>query len=179
MHGAQGWIQNSHKLGGFRTTPTFIIFHCLSKKGSFEPKQPITWHWGTSSLLLLSLLALLFQTNTYQGLVVTDGEQSYTIFTYNCQLMGWSGHAGIGINAKGIFHRNHNFSTSEDAKEVACLNFPESNWSNVMYQLRMFNSVNRITNGHMYSVATPLYSGWPHPCVQGGHTPVYPVPVIA
>ena len=72
--------------------------------------------------------------------------------------MEWSGHAGIGINADGVFHRNHNFSTSDDAKEVACLNYPESNWSNVMYQLRK-----NITPLNNYRMATPLIIGWPHP----------------
>ena len=54
--------------------------------------------------------------------------------------MEWSGHAGIGINADGGFYINHNFSRSDYAKGIACLNFPESNWSNVLYQLRKCHS---------------------------------------
>ena len=156
---------------------------CTGNEGFSEP--PL----GTSLYFFL-LVYFPVQTNTYQGLVVTDGVQSYTIFTYNCQLMEWSGHAGIGINAGGIFHRNHNFSTADDAIEVACLYSPESNWSNVMYQLRKFQSNGwphpwphlYIQDGHtpvfrmttpVFRMATPLYSGWPHLYIQDGHTPVF------
>ena len=49
--------------------------------------------------------------------------------------MLWSGGAGIGVNADGRFFRNHNFSRAINARDIACLNSPKSNWSNVIYQL--------------------------------------------
>ena len=49
--------------------------------------------------------------------------------------MLWSGGAGIGVSADGRFFRNHNFSRAINAHDIACLNSPESNWSNVIYQL--------------------------------------------
>ena len=76
-----------------------------------------------------------FQTNTYQGVVVTDGQFSYSLFIYNCDLLTWSGGATIGFNADGIFYENHKISQSTNVRNVACLNLPDSAWSNVLYQL--------------------------------------------
>ena len=66
---------------------------------------------------------------------MTNGQLSYAIFTYNCRQMEWSDTVGIGINANGKFYRNHNMSRSSRANEIACLNYPDSDWSNVLYQL--------------------------------------------
>lgn len=77
------------------------------------------------------------QTNTYQGIVATDGQQSYALFTYRCDLMLWSGNATIGFNTDGSFYQNHILSGTSDAKDIACLNSPLSMWSNVLFQLGM------------------------------------------
>ena len=66
---------------------------------------------------------------------MTNGEQAYALFTYNCHQMDWSGRGGIGVNADGGFYINHKFSGSRDANQVACQNFPESEWSNELYYL--------------------------------------------
>ena len=78
------------------------------------------------------------QTNTYQALVITDGVESYTVFTYNCQMMEWSGlyqHAVIGYNAFGSPFENHPLSGTPDILTIACENRPYTNWSNQVYQL--------------------------------------------
>lgn len=49
--------------------------------------------------------------------------------------MGWSGGAGIGVNADGRYYRNHKLSRDSNAHGIACLNSPTSDWSNVVYQL--------------------------------------------
>ena len=49
--------------------------------------------------------------------------------------MEWSGDVGIGINGDGRFYVNHILSKSENAHQIACLNSPTSDWSNVLYQL--------------------------------------------
>ena len=54
--------------------------------------------------------------------------------------MKWSGNAGIGVNADGRFYRNNNFSRATSAHNIACVNSPGSNWSNVIYQLCRFKS---------------------------------------
>ena len=69
--------------------------------------------------------------NTFQAILITDGSYSYTIFTYQCGLMEWDNGATIGFNAAGEMFANHNPSSSD----VACLNSPDSAWSNVIYRL--------------------------------------------
>ena len=83
---------------------------------------------------VISLLRLL-QTNTYQGILITDGRNSYAVFIYQCDAMGWSGSATIGYYASGDFYENHNLSSTSTANRVACLNTPNTVWSNLVYQL--------------------------------------------
>lgn len=71
------------------------------------------------------------QENSFQAILITDGTYSYTIFTYKCNLMGWDNGATIGFNAAGEIFANHNPSSSA----VACLNSPDSDWSNVIFRL--------------------------------------------
>ena len=62
---------------------------------------------------------------------MTDGTYSYTIFTYKCGLMEWDNGATIGFSAAGNPYANHDPSSSA----AACVNTPESDWSNVVYLL--------------------------------------------
>ena len=64
-------------------------------------------------------------------ILITDGTYSYAVFTYNCNLMEWSGSATIGFTAGSSYYDNHDPSTSD----VACLNSPDSNWTNIVYLL--------------------------------------------
>ena len=73
----------------------------------------------------------ILQENTFQAILITDGTYSYTIFIYQCGLMGWDNGATIGFNAAGEMFANHDPSTSE----VACLNIPSTPWSNVIFRL--------------------------------------------
>ena len=75
------------------------------------------------------------QTNTFQGLVITNGYQSFTVFTYRCGKMQWSGNAVIGFKANSELSAIHKLS-GRNAKLVACRNLPTNIWSNVVYQLR-------------------------------------------
>ena len=80
----------------------------------------------------------IFQTNTYQAIVVTDGLQSYAIFTYNCQQLQWvqsqSNYAVVGFNAYGQSYANANFSGTPLIGSIACNNstYP---WSNAVYNI--------------------------------------------
>lgn len=75
------------------------------------------------------------QTNTYQGIVITNGQQSYALFVYQCNRMGWSGNATIGFSAAGNFYQNHHLSGTPNAKTIACMNLTGSVRSNIVYQL--------------------------------------------
>ena len=71
------------------------------------------------------------QENTFQAFLVSDGTYSYAIFTYKCGEMEWDRGPTIGYNAGGEKFSNNNPSSSA----VACLNTPESDYSNVIYLL--------------------------------------------
>ena len=73
----------------------------------------------------------MFQENTFEAILITDGTYSYTIFTYKCGLMGWDNGATIGFKGSGDFFVNNDPSTSA----VACLNDPKSHYSNIIYLL--------------------------------------------
>lgn len=45
--------------------------------------------------------------------------------------MEWSGSPTVGFGGGSTFYENHDPSSSD----VACLNLPESNWTNVVYLL--------------------------------------------
>jgi hypothetical protein len=88
--------------------------------------------------LHIKLSSYLFQTNTFQAIIITDGQSSFALFTYNCLQMEWSGDVGIGANGDGRFYANHVLSKTENAHQIACLNSPSSDWSNVLYELCKF-----------------------------------------
>ncbi len=50
--------------------------------------------------------------------------------------MEWSGRAAIGVNADGMFFQNHRLSRMNNVVNVACLNSPSNDWSNIIYLLR-------------------------------------------
>ena len=64
-------------------------------------------------------------------MLITDGTYSYTVFTYQCGLLEWGNGATIGFNAPGENFDNHDPSYPD----IACLNQPISDWSNVVYLL--------------------------------------------
>lgn len=71
------------------------------------------------------------QENTFQAILITDGNYTYTIFTYKCGLMEWDRGATIGYSSAGDPYANNDPSSNA----VACVNSPESDWSNVIYLL--------------------------------------------
>jgi hypothetical protein len=73
--------------------------------------------------------------NTFQGILITDGNHSFAIFTYHCKVLQWSGGASIGFNYNSAYYKNHFLSLSTAANNISCLNFPVSNWTSVIYVL--------------------------------------------
>lgn len=76
------------------------------------------------------------QTNTFQAIAITDGSQSYAIYTYRCGQLLWPGGATIGFNggAVGDFYANHPLS-GNSANSIACINSDVTEWSNVLYNI--------------------------------------------
>ena len=67
------------------------------------------------------LICHLFQINTFQGILITNGTQSYSVFTYECDRMEWSDGATIGYNAGVEYHETHPLSGTITANAVDCL----------------------------------------------------------
>jgi hypothetical protein len=76
-----------------------------------------------------------FQTNTYQAVVITNGTESFVVFTYQCGAMTWHGNATIGFNAGGTWFENHPFSGTVNANLIACTNSSQTVWTNLVYKL--------------------------------------------
>ena len=96
----------------------------ISYFSGFQPLEPS--HPTFSSL----------QNNTYQAIVITDGLQSFVIYTYECGLMEWSGFGAyptIGFNAFGDYYDNHPLTGQPAANDIACFN--QTRWNNVVYSL--------------------------------------------
>ena len=75
------------------------------------------------------------QNNTFQGLVIGNGFQSYAMFTYRCGEIGWSGNATIGFKGSDNFFENHHLSR-QDTRLIACINSTStSSWTNLVYNL--------------------------------------------
>ena len=76
------------------------------------------------------------QNNTVQGLLITDGEKTYAVFTYKCGTLNWAGNAVIGFNAGGDYFTNHPLSGLTTSNLVACIHqFEGSEWNNIIYNL--------------------------------------------
>ena len=84
------------------------------------------------------------QVNTYQAVVITDGVTSYSLFTYHCGMLKWSGywrHATIGYNSGGKFYRNDKLTGLSEAKYIGCRNDYSSAYNNIIYQLNVSSDV--------------------------------------
>ena len=85
---------------------------------------------GRNVALCIRKVISLSQENTFQAVLITDGEYSYTVFTYKCGLLEWGSAATIGFNSAGGRYANNDPSSSA----VACDNL-DSVWSNVIFRL--------------------------------------------
>ena len=82
---------------------------------------------------------IIMQFNTYQAIAITDGSQSYAVYTYRCGGLQWSGGATIGYNGGpvGEFYANHPLSGGS-VNTIACLNSGVTEWSNVVYNISCY-----------------------------------------
>ena len=108
----------------------------------------------------VAFTTFFWQDNTFQAILISDGTYTYVIFVYFCGLLEW-GSPTIGYNAAGGSFSN--FETS--SVQVACLNQPLSDWSNVVYRLSTASAeiplpgIIHTPNFHyyIYSYLLPLY----------------------
>lgn len=91
-------------------------------------------HGCIRSCISVVIILFLKQTNTFQGIVVTNGYQSFSVFIYRCGSLQWSGDAVIGFKVNSELLDIHALIGS-NTSTIACQNLPGSVWSNVVYQL--------------------------------------------
>lgn len=91
------------------------------------------------------------QTNTYQALIISNGLETFTVFTYNCDLLNWIGsglstYASIGFSVQGQagdFSNFENFvlSKTPTVGSVACSNVPFNiSYANIVYRVGVAGS---------------------------------------
>ena len=79
------------------------------------------------------------QTSTFQAIIITDDVSSYAIFIYHCGDLNFNGLIGFSSGDQCLFS-NHPASFRTNVSHIACTNFPESPWTNVIYELTSKNS---------------------------------------
>ena len=74
--------------------------------------------------------------------MVTDGNNSFAIFIYQCGDLQWPGYneATIGFGAGSEFVSNHWLSGTQSITSIACLNTPDSQFFNLLYKVTDFNN---------------------------------------
>ena len=77
-------------------------------------------------------------TNTFQGILITDGTDSYAVFIYECGGMEWGGGV-IGWQADPSHYAVHNSSGDSDNNKIGCLN--SSTYSAIVYKLSKYNDM--------------------------------------
>ena len=61
-----------------------------------------------------------YRTNTFQGILMTDGSSKYAVFIYKCGSMEWGGGV-IGWQASTSEYNSHYLSGESNSSEVGCL----------------------------------------------------------
>ena len=84
------------------------------------------------------------QRNTLQGIVITDGNKTYAVYTYHCNDVQWSDGSVIGFNAGGSYYVNHPLSDSISARDIDCVHSPESEWNNVVFDVNPNGTVTTV-----------------------------------
>ena len=64
---------------------------------------------------------MCLQSNSYQGVLITDGSNSYALFIYECGLLQGGSIAGIGYYISSDVNEAHPLSNSVLASTIACL----------------------------------------------------------
>ena len=133
---------------------------CVLGSGS-----PLLWELKFRGECLFSVFypvgnnSIQLQENTFQAVLITDGVDSFTVFTYNCGLIEWDngGSNTVGFNAAGQVYDNEDPS----GIDLACINGNESDWSSVFYKLSMMTEIptepgKPLHHTHWVNVDSPL-----------------------
>ena len=75
------------------------------------------------------------QSNFFQVAIAVQGSVTYSIFTYQCDLIRWTLRpAAVGYSVNGIFYENHQLSRSSSVVNIDCEGAVFM-WTNVVYRI--------------------------------------------
>ena len=80
-------------------------------------------------------IIFFLQTNTFQGILATNFVRSFAVFTYLCGDLSYSADTVIGFFSEDGLNATHPASDRWNAMAIACLNYPDNPWVNVVYEL--------------------------------------------
>ena len=72
-------------------------------------------------------------TNTFQGILISDGYSSYAVFTYDCSNMEWGGGV-IGWQQSTTQYASHDNSDDRDSNEAVC-RYQTSSFTTLVYRV--------------------------------------------
>lgn len=97
------------------------------------------------SLSLLFTLVIELQTNTYQAVIISNGEETFTVFIYNSNELNWTGregaYAAVGFSVDGNIDdfqnfENHGLSRRREIRDISQTNVRFNRpWTNVIYRI--------------------------------------------
>ena len=75
-----------------------------------------------------------YDTNRFQGVLITDGYYSYAVFIYQCGDMEWGGGV-IGWQASTSHYASYYLSGESNSNDVACANSYYSSYNTLVFRL--------------------------------------------
>ena len=72
-------------------------------------------------------------TNTFQGILISDGSSSYAVFIYDCSNMEWGGGV-IGWQQSTTQYASHDNSDDRDSNEAVC-RYQTSSFTTLVYRV--------------------------------------------
>lgn len=101
---------------------------------------------------MINYSLFFLQTNTFQAIIISDGAETFSVFTYNCDQLRWGGSfndfpaIGYSVFVTGNStlpnHSNHPQSRMSPVTNIACSNQQRygSPWSNLVYRIGISTS---------------------------------------
>ena len=98
-------------------------------------------------------------TNTFQGILISDGTSSYAVFIYDCSNMEWGGGV-IGWQQSTTQYGSHSASGQISANSAVC-GFQTSTFTTLVYRIGEWPSVLSHSSTDCISLSLTLYLSSP------------------
>ena len=100
--------------------------------------------------MILITYSIQSTTNTFQGILISDGYSSYAVFIYNCSNMEWRGGV-IGWQQSTLQYGSH-FASGQSSANIDVCGFQTSLLRSLVYKIGEYPSVPSLS----YVDCTPL-----------------------